>query len=110
MSKKRSKSTEIRSLRAVIDQQLAAVADHIYRLLKERGQAKLEELKELVTERITAAMEEIFTAFRATGMDDRGPEGPGDYPRPGSGEERTGKRSGGSWRTRDPRGSFNNGI
>ncbi|XP_040909624.1 uncharacterized protein LOC121192125 [Toxotes jaculatrix] len=83
MSKKRSKASETRSLRAVIDQQLTAVADHIVWLLKERGQADLEELKELVTERVTAAVEEIFTAFRATRAADRDPEGHGQSPRPG---------------------------
>lgn len=90
MSKKRSKSSESRSLRAAIDQQLTAAADHIFWLLKERGQAQLEELRELVTERITAAVEEIFTAFRATRTPRGEPEGPGDRPRPGPGADSAG--------------------
>lgn len=90
MSKKRPRNTENRSLRAVIDQQLAAAAEEIFRLLKERGQAELEGLKELVTERITAAVEEIFTALRGTRAAEREPEAPGESPRSGSRADRTG--------------------
>lgn len=90
MSKKRSRNTENRSLRAVIDQQLAAAAEEIFRLLKERGPAELEVLKELVTERITAAVEEIFTALRAIRPAEREQEAPGESPRPGPGAGRTG--------------------
>lgn len=90
MSKKRSRNTENRSLRALIDQQLAAAAEEIFRLLKERGQAELERLKELVTERITAAVEEIFTALRATRAAEREPEEPRESPRPGPGAGRAG--------------------
>lgn len=90
MSKKRSRNTENRSLRAVIDQQLAAAAEEIFRLLKERGQAELERLKELVTERITAAVEEIFTVLRATRAAGREPEEPGESPTPVPGAGRTG--------------------
>ncbi|KAG7225308.1 hypothetical protein INR49_007155, partial [Caranx melampygus] len=89
MSKKRSKTPEAQNLRAVIDHQLAAVADHIFWLLKERGQAELEQLRELITERITAAVEEIFTAFRATRTTDRDAEGPEDSPRSRPGADRT---------------------
>ncbi|KAM8840122.1 uncharacterized protein AB9W97_001078 [Spinachia spinachia] len=63
MSKKRSKRTEDRSLLATIDEQLSAAAEEIFWLLKERGQVKMEQLKEQVTERINAAVEIIFTAF-----------------------------------------------
>lgn len=78
MSKKRSKSTESRNLRAVIDEQLTAAAEEIFWLLKERRQTDVEELKRLVTERITAAVEQIFTEFEATRAAERGPEEPGE--------------------------------
>ena len=73
----------------MIEQQLAAAVDHILRLLRERGPADPERLKPLVTERITAAVEEIFTAFRAarTGRD---PQGAGVSPEPGPAAEWTG--------------------
>lgn len=80
MSKKRCKSSESRSLRAAIEQQLAAAAEEIFRLLKERRLTDVEQLKELLTERITAAVEQIFTVFEATRAAERGPEEPGETP------------------------------
>ncbi|KAM9839078.1 uncharacterized protein ACBR49_017743 [Aulostomus maculatus] len=77
MSKKRCKGSDSRSLRAVVEQQLAAAAEQILRLLEERGQAGAEKLKELVAERITAAVEVILTVFEATSAARRGPEEPG---------------------------------
>lgn len=82
MSKKRSKSTEDRSLRgdrsllAAIDEQLTAAAEEIFWLLKERGQVKMEQLKEQVTERINAAVEIIFTAFGVSRAEATVPEEP----------------------------------
>lgn len=64
-----------RSLRAVIDQQLAVAAEEIFNLLKERGQAKLERLRELVSDYITAAVEGIITAVRAAERESEEPEG-----------------------------------
>lgn len=63
MSKKRSSS---RSLKAAIEQQLAAAAQEIFWLLQERRQAEPEQLRGLLTERITAAVELILTAFEAS--------------------------------------------
>lgn len=81
MSKKRSKSDENRNLRAVIDEQLTAAAREIFWLLQERAQADVEQLKERVTERITAAVEHIFTAFEASRASGGGVEEPGESPR-----------------------------
>ncbi len=90
MSKKRSKSAESRSLRAAIDAQLAAAAEEIFWLLKERGQAGVEQLREQVTERITAAVQQIFIAFEATRAAGRGAQEPGESLRPGPGADRSG--------------------
>lgn len=90
MSKKRSKSTESRNLRALIDEQLTAAAEEIFWLLKERRQAGMEELKQLVAERITAAVEHIFTEFEATRAAERGPEEPGESLRAEPGADRPG--------------------
>lgn len=70
MSKKRSKSVASRNLRAVIDEQLTAAAQEIFTLLQERADtdtdtdADAERLKELVTERVTAAVEIIFSVVQ----------------------------------------------
>ncbi len=90
MSKKRSKSSENRNLRALIDERLTAAAEEIFWLLKERRQAGVEELKELVTERITAAVEQIFTVFEASRAAERGPEEPGESLRAEPGADRRG--------------------
>lgn len=85
MSQKRSESAAIRSLRSVIDEQLAAAAREIFALLRERAEADTERLKELVTQRVEAAVRAIFSAFqrsRAAGAS----EEPG---------ERRGRRTGG---------------
>jgi len=90
MSKKRSKSVEnrenrdhrdhqdLRDLRATIDEQLAAAAEEIFRLLKDRGPADVEELRGRVAERITAAVELIFTACGASRAAEGEPERPAD--------------------------------
>lgn len=65
MSKKR---TGGRSLKAAIDQQLAAAAKDIFGLLQERSQAELQDLRDLVMERITAVVELILSAFEANRM------------------------------------------
>lgn len=64
MSKKRSKTVWSRNLRTVIDDQLTAAAQEIFTLLRERADADADQLKELVTERVTAAVEIIFTVFQ----------------------------------------------
>lgn len=66
MSKKRSKAVASRDLRAAIDEQLAAAAREIFRLLRERADADADadQLKALVTERLAAAVESIFTVFQ----------------------------------------------
>lgn len=64
MSKKRSKTVWSRNLRTVIDDQLTAAAQEIFTLLRERADADPDQLKELVTERVTAAVEIIFTVFQ----------------------------------------------
>lgn len=91
MSKKRSKTTESRSLRAVVDAQLAAAAEEIFWLLKERRQADVEQLKRLVAERITAAVNNIFTVFEATRAAEREPEEPGQRLRAEPAAGRTGQ-------------------
>lgn len=88
MSKKRSKSGESRNLRAVIDEQLTAAAHEVFWLLQERAQTDVEQLKELVTERITAAVEHIFTAFEASRAAGGGAEEPGESLRTRSPQER----------------------
>ncbi|MEQ2207110.1 hypothetical protein XENOCAPTIV_007462 [Xenoophorus captivus] len=85
MSKKRSGSN---SLKASIEQQLAAAASEIFRLLEEHGQAELGELRELVMTRIAAAVELILTAFEARRAAERGTLEPGERRRGGRGEER----------------------
>ncbi|TNN36750.1 Zinc finger protein 568 [Liparis tanakae] len=85
MSKKRSKIVENREnrdhrdLRAAIDEQLAAAAEEIFRLLKDRGPADVQQLRDRVAERITAAVELIFTAWgsRAAGGEPERPADPG---------------------------------
>lgn len=69
MSKKRSKSTASRNLRAVIDEQLTTAALQIFQLLRESPDTDVVTLKELVTERVTAAVETIFTVFQASRAD-----------------------------------------
>lgn len=78
MSKRRSKSSESRNLRAAVEQQLAAAAEEIFCLLKERREAAVEELRDLVTERVTAAVDRILTVFQATRAAERGPEESGE--------------------------------
>ena len=85
MSKKRSKTAENRSLRTVVHAQLAAAAEEIYRLLKESRrpgmeltQPGTEQLRRLVMQLITAAVNNIFTAFEASRAADREPEDPGE--------------------------------
>ncbi|KAK5911744.1 hypothetical protein CgunFtcFv8_005891 [Champsocephalus gunnari] len=66
---------ETRSLRALVQHALSAVAAEVLLLLEERvllEEPVLQELKQRVTERITAAVEIIFSGFRSS----RGPEGP----------------------------------
>lgn len=48
----------------MIDEQLAAAAREVWTLLHERPEAATELLKELVTERLAAAVDVIFTAFQ----------------------------------------------
>lgn len=54
------------SLKTTVEQQLAEVAKEILWLLQERSQTGLDELKRLVMERITAAVELILTAFEVS--------------------------------------------
>lgn len=77
MSKKRPKTTASRNLRAVIDEQLTAAALEIFQLLRESADTDVVTLKELVTERVTAAVETIFTVFQASRAD-RAAEDPGE--------------------------------
>lgn len=88
MSKKRSKRTESASLRALIDEQLAAAAREILVLLTEPHAAA--RLKQLVTERLAAAAEQIVTAYEASRAG-TAPEEPGEsagpVPTPASGSE-----------------------
>ncbi|RVE67129.1 hypothetical protein OJAV_G00114130 [Oryzias javanicus] len=63
MPKKRSGRL---SLKTTVEQQLAEVAKEILWLLQERSQTGLDELKQLVMERITAAVELILTAFEVS--------------------------------------------
>lgn len=67
------KGPDGRSLKAAIDQKLSEVATEIFWLLQEHSQTELEELRRLLMERITAAVELILTAFGS----DRGSQGPG---------------------------------
>lgn len=80
MSTKRPKGDEYWNLRAVIDDQLTAAAHEIFLLLQERVQTDVEQLRELVTERITAAVEFIFTVFEASRAGDEAAEEPGESP------------------------------
>lgn len=54
------------SLKTTVEQQLAEVAKEILRLLQERSQTGLDELKQLVMKRITAAVELILAAFEVS--------------------------------------------
>lgn len=63
MSKKRSKTVASRTLRSVIDDQLTAAAQEIFRLLQERPESDPERLKQLVAERVAAAVDVIFSVF-----------------------------------------------
>lgn len=81
MSKKRSKTVASRTLRSVIDDQLTAAAQEIFTLLQERAEADTERLKELVTERVAAAVKIIFTAFQKIRAE-RATEEPGESPTP----------------------------
>nr|XP_012778259.3 uncharacterized protein LOC101463868 [Maylandia zebra] len=74
MSKKRSES---RRLKATIEQRMAAAAQEIFRLLHERSRAELPELRELLVERLSAAIELILNAFEASRAAERGAEDPG---------------------------------
>lgn len=64
MSKKRSKTVASRTLRSLIDDQLAAAAQEIFTLLQQRAEADTERLKELVAERVAAAVDIIFSVFQ----------------------------------------------
>ncbi|CAJ1084272.1 zinc finger protein 236-like [Xyrichtys novacula] len=66
MPKKRSKSSENRTLRALIDEQLQTAAERIFLMLKERRDAETERLQERLTELITAAVERILIGYRAS--------------------------------------------
>lgn len=77
MSKKRSKTVSSRNLRTVIDDQLTAAAQEIFTLLRERADADADQLKELVTERVTAAVEIIFSVFQRI-RGERAAEEPGE--------------------------------
>lgn len=81
MSKKRSKTVASRTLRSVIDDQLRAAAQEIFTLLQERAEADTERLKELVAERVAAAVRIIFTAFQKIRAE-RATEEPGESPPP----------------------------
>lgn len=74
MSKKRSES---RRLKATIEQRMAAAAQEIFRLLHERSRAELPELRELLAERLSAAIELILTAFEESRAAERGAADPG---------------------------------
>lgn len=87
MSRKRSESNK---LKVSIEQQLAAAAKEIFRLLQERSEAELEELRGLVMERLAAAMELIFKAFEANKAAQRGSREPRECPRAGHGEKSAG--------------------
>lgn len=63
----------------MIDEQLAAAAREIWTLLQERPEAATERLKELVTERLTAAVKIIFTVFQKI-RGERATEEPGESP------------------------------
>lgn len=67
-----------RSLKAAVQHQMAAAADHILRLLTEAPPPEPELLRRLVSERVSAAVEEILTAFRASRAADREQEVPGN--------------------------------
>lgn len=75
MSKKRS---EIRKLKATIEQQMEAAAQEIFRLLQVRGQAELPELRELLTQRLSVAAEVILNTFETNRAGSRGVQEPGD--------------------------------
>lgn len=64
MSKKRPTAVTRRTLRSVIDDQLTAAAQEIFTLLQERAETDTERLRELVKERVTAAVDIIFAAFQ----------------------------------------------
>lgn len=93
MSKKRSKSDEYWNLRAVIDEQLTAAAHEIFLLLQERAHTDVEQLKELVTERITAAVGFIFNVFEASRAVDGGAEEPGESLKAEAGAHGRGSRT-----------------
>lgn len=84
MSKKRPESG---SLRACVEQQLAAAASGVLGLLEERGQAELEELRALLMKRIAGAVDSILTAFEASRAAERGTLEPGERRRGGRGEQ-----------------------
>lgn len=88
MSKKRSKAVASRSLRSVIDEQLAAAAREIWTLLQEPD-AATERLKELVAERLAAAVNVIFTVFQKI-RGEGATEEPGERanPTPGKSQQR----------------------
>lgn len=88
MSRKRSESNK---LKASVEQQLAAAAKEIFRLLQERGRAELEELRGLVMERLAAAVELIFKAFEANKAAQEGSQEPRECPRANRGEQRRGQ-------------------
>lgn len=77
MSKKRSNPAASRTLRSVIDDQLAAAAQEIFTLLQERPDADTERLKELVEERVAAAVQVIFSVFQEM-RSERASEEPGE--------------------------------
>lgn len=63
----------------MIDEQLAAAAREVWTLLQGRPEAATERLKELVTERLAAAVNIIFTAFQKI-RGERATEEPGESP------------------------------
>lgn len=63
-------SRRVTKLRALIDQQLAAAAREIFRLVRGRAngeQSDVEQLRRLVTERVSAAVHVIFAALEEVG-------------------------------------------
>ncbi|KAM8884833.1 uncharacterized protein ACB058_000838 [Synchiropus picturatus] len=68
------RSSGTRTLRRVIEVQLASAAADIFRLLTESQVPDAEELKRGVTERITAAVERIFAVFETTSAGEKKPE------------------------------------
>lgn len=63
-------SRRVTKLRALIDQQLAAAASEIFRLVRGHANGErsdVEQLRRLVTERVSAAVHVIFAALEEVG-------------------------------------------